>query len=226
MGVTGATTTLINTTYTISAGAKYTYIVFGPLTGVGAMLGNDAFNDPGNGFFSLRVANAAPGAGAVDIYLTAPGADITSSAPTVVDALWSAATYLAAIAIGASFEIRVTATGTKDILFDSTPKTFAEHSATDLVLFGKGSGKLVNAALLNHDSTGTGAIVDNLLAQYKVINASLVPSALNVFLDGTLQLSNIPYRGVSNYQRPSAGAHSFKIEATSTPGASELERPR
>ena len=222
VGVTGATTTLINTTYNISAGSKYTYIVFGPLTGVGAMLGNDAFNDPGNGFFSLRVANAAAGSGAVDIYLTAPGADITSSAPTLTNISYGVTSAFAPIAIGASFEIRVTTTGTKDVLFDSTPKTFAEHSANDLVVFSKGSGKLVNVALLVHDSAGTGAIADNLLAQYKVINASLVPSALNIFLDGTLQLSNIPYRGVSNYQKTSAGAHSFKIEATSTPGAALL----
>ncbi len=220
VGVTGATTTLINTTYTISAGAKYTYIVFGPL--IGALLGNDAFNDPGNGFFSLRVANAAPGSGAVDLYLTAPGADIASSAPTLTNISYGVTSAFAPIAIGASFEIRVTTTGTKDVLFDSTPKTFAEHSANDLVVFGKGSGKLVNVALLLHDSAGTGAIADNLLAQFKVINASLVPSALNVFLDGTLQLSNIPYTGVSNYQRTSAGAHSFSIEATSTPGASLL----
>ena len=174
------------------------------------MLGNDAFNDPGNGFFSLRVANAAAGSGAVDIYLTAPGADITSSAPTLTNISYGVTSAFAPIAIGASFEIRVTTTGTKDVLFDSTPKTFAEHSANDLVVFGKGSGKLVNVALLVHDSAGTGALVDNLLAQYKVINASLVPSALNIFLDGTLQLSNIPYRGVSNYQKTSAGAHSFR----------------
>ena len=181
VGVTGASTTLINTTYNVSAGTNYTYIVFGPLTGVGAILGNDAFNDPGNGFFSLRVVNAAPGSSAVDIYLTAPGADIASSAPTLTNISYGVTSAFAPIAIGTSFEIRVTTTGTKDVLFDSTPKTFAEHSATDLVVFSKGSGKLVNVALLNHDSAGTGAIVDNLLAQYKVINASLVPSALNIF---------------------------------------------
>jgi hypothetical protein len=221
VGITGASTQLINTTYTVS-GANYTYIIFGPLTGVGAILGNDAFNDPGNGFFSVRIVNAAPGSGAVDIYLTAPGADISSSAPSLGNISYGVTSGFASIATGASFEIRVTPTGTKEVIFDSTPKTFAEHSGTDIVVFGKGSGKLVNVALLNHDNTGTGSIVDNLLAQYKVINASLVPSALNVFVDSVLQLSNIPYTGVSNYQKTTAGAHSFRIEATSTPGAALL----
>ena len=222
VGVTGASTTLINTTYNIASGTNYTYIVFGPLTGVGAILGSDAFNDPGNGFFALRVVNAAPGLSAVDVYLTAPGADISSSAPSLGNVSYGVTSAFSPIAIGANFEIRVTPTGTKEVIFDSTPKTFAEHSATDLVVFGKGSGKLVNVALLNHDSTGSGSLVDNLLTQYKVINASQVPSALNVFVDGTLQLSNIPYTGVSNYQKTSSGTHVFGIEATSTPGASLL----
>jgi len=221
VGVTGASTTLINTTYSVS-GNSYTYIVFGPLTGVTATLGNDAFTDPGNGFFSVRIVNVAPGSGGVDIYLTAPGANISSSAPSLGNISYGVTSAFTPIAIGASFEIRVTPTGTKEVIFDSTPKTFAEHSATDIVVFGKGSGKLVNVALLNHDSTGTGSIVDNLLAQYKVINASLVPSSLNVFVDATLQLSNIPYTGVSNYQKTTAGAHSFRIEATATPGAALL----
>ena len=222
VGVTGATTTLINTMYNVGSGTNYTYVIYGPLTGVGAILGNDAFNDPGNGFFALRVLNAAPGSSAVDVYLTAPGADLASSAPSLTNISYGVTTVFSPIAIGTSFEIRVTTTGTKDILFDSTPKTFAEHSATDLVVFSKGSGKLVNVALLNHDSAGTGTIVDNLLTQYKVINASLASSALNVFVDNLLQLSNIPYTGVSNYQKTSSGTHSFRIEATSTPGASLL----
>jgi hypothetical protein len=225
VGVTGASTTLINTTYTVG-NASYTYIVFGPLTGVGAILGNDAFNDPGNGFFSVRIVNAAPGSSAVDVYLTAPGADISSSAPSLGNISYGVTSTFVPIAIGASFEIRVTPTGTKEVIFDSTPKTFPEHSGTDIVVFGKGSGKLVNVALLTHDSAGTGSIVENLLAQYKVINASLVPSAINVFVDATLQLSNIPYTGVSNYQKTTAGAHNFSIEATSTPGASLLSLAR
>jgi hypothetical protein len=72
-----------------------------------------------------------------------------------------------------------------------------------MVAFGKGSGKLVNVVLLREDDPGSGALVDSLLTQYKVVNASQVPSALNVLVDGTLQLSNIPYTGVSNYQRTS-----------------------
>jgi Domain of unknown function (DUF4397) len=222
VGVSGASTTLINTTYNISSNTNYSYIVFGSLTGVGAILDNDSFADPGNGFFALRVINAAPGTTGVDVYVTTPGADISASAPSISNVAYGVTSVFTPLAIGTNFEIRVTATGTKGIIFDSTPQTFAEHSGTDLVVYGAGSGTLVNAALLNNNSAGSGSILNNLLAQYKVVNASQVPSPLNVFVDGSLQLSNIPIAGVSNYQKTSAATHTFSIEATSNPGASLL----
>jgi len=118
--------------------------------------------------------------------------------------------------------LRITAAGTKDVIYDTAARTFSEHSATDVVVYSKGSSKLPNVALLNHDSAGSGAVVDNVLAEYKVVNASQVSSPLNVLVDGGLQLSNIPYTGVSNYQRVSAGSHTFDVQATATPGASIL----
>src|SRR5204863_2840654 len=127
VGVTGASTTLINTTYNITSGT-YTYSVYGPLTGVAAIINTDAFKDPGGGLFSVRIINAAPGSGAVDVYLTAPGADISSSAPTIGNISYSITSGFVAVTTGSSFEIRVTPAGTKEVIFDSAPKTFAEHS--------------------------------------------------------------------------------------------------
>jgi hypothetical protein len=113
-----------------------------------------------------------------------------------------------------------TPAGTKDVIYDGVPQTFAEHSGATIVALGKGSGKLVNVVLLREDDTGSGALVDNLLTQYKVVNASLVPSPLNVIVDGALQLSNIPIGRVELSDQH--GTHNFSFEATTTPGASLL----
>ena len=48
-----------------------------------------------------------------------------------------------------------------------------------------------------------GTILNNQLAQFKVINASTVASPLNVFFDGALRLSNIPIAGATS--QPAAG---------------------
>ena len=222
VSVTGASTALVNTTYNVSSNTKYSYVVYGPQTAVGALLLSDSFNDPGDGFFSLRFVNAAAGPGALDLYLTAPGADLTATAPSVANISYASGSLFLPIAKGTTFELRITPAGTKDVIYDGAPQTFAEHSGASVVAFGKGSGKLVDVVLLRNDDAGSGTLVDNLLTQYKVINASLVPSALNVLVDGSLQLSNVPYTGVSNYQRTSTGTHNFSIEATTTPGAALL----
>lgn len=222
VSVTGASTALINTTYNLGSNTKYSYIIYGPQTAVAAQLLTDSFNDPGDGFFSVRLVNAAAGPGALDLYLTAPGADLTATAPVVANIGYASASLFLPVTKGTNFEIRITPAGTKDVVYDGVPQTFAEHQGATIVALGKGSGKLVNVVLLREDDPGSSTLVDNLLTQYKVVNASQVPSALNVLVDGTLQLSNIPYTGVSNYQRTSTGTHNFSFEATTTPGASLL----
>jgi hypothetical protein len=226
VSVTGASTALVNTIYNLGSNTKYSYVIYGPQTAVGALLLADSFNDPGDGFFSLRLVNAAAGPGSLDLYVTAPGADLTATAPAISNISYASGSLFVPVAIGANFEIRITPAGTKDVIYDGVPQTFAAHAGATIVAFGKGSGKLVNVVLLRQDDAGSGALVDNLLTQYKVVNASLVPSALNVLVDGTLQLSNIPYTGVSNYQRTSTGTHNFSFEATTTPGASLLTLAR
>lgn len=223
VNVNGASTGLVNTTYSVNSNTKYSYVIFGPQTAVGALLLSDGFNDPGDGYFAIRFANAAAGPGALDLYLTAPGADLAATAPSVANVGYGSGGLFVPIAKGTgTFEIRITAAGTKDVVYDGAAQTFAEHSGASIVAFSKGSGKLVDVVLLRNDDAGSGALVDSTLTQYKVVNASLVPSALNVLVDGSLQLSNIPYTGVSNYQRTSAGTHNFGFEATTTPGASLL----
>jgi hypothetical protein len=182
----------------------------------------DTFNDPGSGMFAVRLMNAAAGVGPIDLYMTAPGADLTNTAPTVSNVAYGAITPFIAVNTAPNFEIRFTPLGTKNVIFDTAPRVFAEHSGTTIVAYSKGSGSLVNVALLNEDQAGTGSILDNLLARYKVINVSQVASPLNVFVDGSLQLSNIPYTGVSNYQQTSAGTRTITVQAQATPGANLL----
>jgi hypothetical protein len=222
VNVVGSAVPLVNTTTSIGGGTNYSYVIFGPSTAVGTILAVDGFADPGSGNYALRILNAAAGAGPIDVYVTAPGADLSNAAPTIGSVAYNTATAFQTVTSPGIFEIRITPSGTKTIIFDSTPKPFTERSGTTIVAYSKGGGTLVNVALLNSDGPGTGSIVDNLVAQYKVVNASLVASALNVFIDGSLQLSNIPYTGVSNYQQASSGTHTLTVQAQATPGANLL----
>jgi Domain of unknown function (DUF4397) len=219
--VEGAISNLILTTVVALGEANYTYIIFGPITQPIGQLYDDTFLDPGAGNFNLRVINAAAGIGAVDVYLTAPGADLNQVSATVSNVAYAGFSAFGAVPIG-TLELRITPSGSKDVIFDSQPLTYGERNAFEIVVYSRGSGVLPNVALLAIDGVGNGVLLNSQLAQFKVINASIVGSPLNVLFDGTLQLSNIPFTGSTSYQRTTAAAHTLSVQATSTPGSNLL----
>ncbi len=219
--VTGAPSNLIATTVVAIGEANYTYILFGPITNPVGRIVDDTFLDSGAGSFNLRVINAAAGIGAVDVYLTAPGASLDLVSPSVAGIDYNNLSGFASLPIG-NLQLRITPAGSKSVIYDSVPFNYQERAAYEIVVYSRGSGTLPNAMLLAIDSAGSGTVVDSLLAQFKVINASLVTSPLNVFFDGALKLSNIPVAGATGYQRTTKGAHTLTVEATATPGATLL----
>ena len=219
--VESAPSNLIITTVAPVGEAQYSYIMFGPLTAPIGQLYDDTVVDSGAGNFNLRVINAAAGIGAVDVYLTAPGEDLNLVSPTVTGIPYAGVTGFGTAPFG-NLQLRITSAGSKDVIFDSVPQVYAERASFDIVVYTRGSSTLPNVAVLNIDSTGNGSIVNSLLSQYKVINASTVGSALNVLFDGILTLSNIPFTGSTGYQRVTAAQHTFSVQATATPGADLL----
>src|SRR5215831_456717 len=216
--VTGSVSNLLSTTIAPLGEINYSYIMFGPVSQPIAQFVSDQTLDPGAGNFNLRVINGAAGIGAIDVYFTPPGADLGSASPVIAGIAYGVATGFANVSFG-SLELRITPSGSKTVIFDSLPHDYAERGQFEAVVYSRESGTLVNVALLSLDSSGTGTLLNNLLAQFKVVNASQVPSPLNVFLNGALVLSNIPYAGASAYQKTTAAMPTLAVEATSTPGA-------
>jgi hypothetical protein len=200
---------------------NYTYVAFGPAGNAAGILLTDSTIDPGAGNFALRVLNAAIGSGALDIYVTPPGASLDTTTPTIGGIAAGNTTVFVLVPAG-NVQIRITPTGSKEVIFDSLPQSIAERAEIEGIIYARGSGKLVNLALLNLDNSGTGSILNSLLAQFKIINGSSVASPLNVFVNHDLVLSNIPYTGASGYQKTAAGTPTLTIESTATPGATLL----
>ena len=216
------TTFAIDTTLSIGSN-NYSYIVYGPVASAQSVLVVESgLTVPNSGTFNFRVINVAAGIGAVDVYLTAAGADLNSTSPNLANIAIGNISGLVPVNTG-SYELRVTAAGTKDVIYDTGVQAFTNNQGTyEAVIYTKGSARLPNVAVLNVDSTGTGQVNDNLLAEFKVLNASSVASPLNVLVDGNIVLSNIPFAGISDYVTASAGSHTFAVQATATPGANLL----
>ena len=223
VSVDGGATTLIGTTLGLASGTDHTFIVFGPVEAASPVLELDAkLSILNGGTFFLRFIDLAAVAGGIDVYLTPLGADISATAPVIANAISGGATGFVPVTAG-NFQLRVTPNGTKEVIFDSGKTlNFGEKTLVQAVAFSKGSSKLVNVAILNLDQDGTGQVVDNLLAEFKLTNASSVGSPLNVFVDGALALANVPFAGVSNYEKVIAGSPTISIQSAATPGANLL----
>ena len=211
----------INETLNMGSGS-YTYVVYGPIvSAAGFLINENNIQTPNSGEFNFRVINVAAGIGPVDVYLTPLGTDINATSPTVSDVGLGAISQFVSPNAG-TLEMRATATGTKNIIYDTAVQTFTNGDSYEAVVFTKGSARLVSMALLDENSTGTGQVLDNLLADFKVVNASTAGTALNVLVSNVVVLSNIPYQGVSNYVNTPAGSTTFSVQATATPGANLL----
>lgn len=227
----GASSTIIDVTQTLANGQNYTFIVYGPLEAAKALFEQDSpiailqdgvtVTIPKAGTFAVRVANVAQSVGLIDIYLTAGGADLSLTAPTIASAGYSLTTAFVPVTTG-SYELRITTNGTKNVVFDTGVITFGDQAIVQAIAYGKGSGRLVGIDLLNLDVKGTGQFHQNLLAQFKLLNASSVSAPLNVFVDGAPTLTNIPFGGVSDYVKTGAGSQSISVESAASPGASLL----
>jgi hypothetical protein len=216
VAVAGSTTNLIDSVQTVSASTHHTFIAYGTLAAAAGVLLNDEFTSPGANNFALRLVNVAASVAAIDLYVTSPGASIDATAANVSNLAVGGTSAFVALPVG-NYEIRITRGGTKEVIFDVAAPAFAQGIAQTLVAYSLGSSKLVNVAVLGSDNSGN--IANNLLTEFKVLNASSVASPLNIFLDGSLLLSNIPYLGVSGYEKVTAGTRRISVEATSTPGA-------
>ncbi|TMH12334.1 MAG: DUF4397 domain-containing protein [Betaproteobacteria bacterium] len=221
VSVAGGASNIITTSLSFTGITNYTLIIYGPVAAATNAVISDATIDPGAGNFNLRAINAATGVAAVDVYVTAPGANLDAAAPNIAGVSLSAASAFVTLPAG-NVEIRITPASTKEVIYDSAARSLAEHSNVEALIYTRTSGRLVGVTLLNIDSTGTSSTSPNLLAQFKVINGSSVPSPLNVFVNQNLLLSNIPFAGASSYQRTFAGSPTLSIEATATPGAALL----
>ena len=199
---------------------SYTFLTYGATSNVGGLLLADTLitNVP-SGNFALRLANVSPTATSIDVYLTAPGTDLSKTTPIISGIAYQTNSAFINVPLG-NYELRITRTQTTDLIYDGLMPSVAESSGQTIVAYSRGSSRLVNVMLMT--TGGPSTTIDNRFAQIKAVNASSVASPLNVFLDGNIALANIPYTGVSNYLPVTAGTPTLTVEASATPGATLL----
>lgn len=216
--VPGSTGSLVDVVYTLGT-IEYTFVTTGTPGAAAAVLVADPYGAPTGNAFAVRVLNMSATNPSVDLYLTAPGADLATATPVITAASYATVTSFVNTPAGA-LQVRLTTSGTKDVLYDATPPAIAAGTGQTIVPYGRGSNKLVNVAIMA--SSTTGAIANSQLAQLKLANGTAVPAPLNVFVDGSVAVSNLAFAGVAPYQTIAAGTRTITVESSANPGATLL----
>jgi hypothetical protein len=118
-------TPILSTTVNVTTDSETTIFVMNSGTGLQAIVYPETENTfPATGYFTLRAVQAASAEPALDVYVTAPGADLTKSKPVLVNVLFGAVTKYLTIAAG-TYQVRMTPVNTPGtVLIDSGPATF------------------------------------------------------------------------------------------------------
>jgi hypothetical protein len=103
---------------TLNAGSQQTLYALGPYASIGTQVTWDDRRRIATGA-KLRIFQALPDVPFVDIYLTAPGAGIASTAPTFAAVPFTGDTGFQQFAAG-SYDLTITAAGTQNILIGPT----------------------------------------------------------------------------------------------------------
>jgi len=120
--VTGTNTVVKQLSVPLQAGKDYTAIAVGYAGGASpgfdVMLLEDDNSAPADGRIKIRVAHTAPGAPAVDVYVTTPFETLSGKQPVLTNVPFKAASGYLSVPIG-MYQARVAVAGTKTIAVDS-----------------------------------------------------------------------------------------------------------
>lgn len=159
----------------------------------------------------VTVLHAAPAVGTVDIYVTTPGDDLGNTAP--ITAGFGDAAGPVAIEANTEYQVRVTASGSPDVVFDSGTLSFLP--GTELVLAAvENTYKLKPSpiTLVAIGPEGATEVVDvNTGAAVRVVHNSADTPAVDVLVDGAEAIDGLTFPNATAYGDLEAPAGTYNV---------------
>jgi hypothetical protein len=139
---------VIDVTPALAANKDYTVIARNPLSTIEPWLLTDNNASPATGNIKVRLVHGAPAAPTVDIYVTAPGADLATATPTLAGVPYAIASGYLEVPAG-TYQVRVTPENTKTVAIDSGALTLnAGQIRTAVAVDAVGGGAPFGAVVL------------------------------------------------------------------------------
>ena len=144
----GGTTTVIDQNATLASGTFYTVLATGRVASIAPVMLTDDQTAPASGNVRLRLVHGSPTAGNVDIYVTAPTADIATATPTITSVAFRAVSNYLEVPAG-TYRVRITPAGTKTVAIDANNVALtAGQVRTAVAVDAPGGGAPLGAILL------------------------------------------------------------------------------
>ena len=203
----GSPTALATLQPTLAKNRHWTLLAFGSVGALKQVLLDDNQGEPDTDRTLVRVINAAPDAGSLDVYVTATSEPLAPAVPLQSGAAYGTVGPWLAVTSG-TWRLRVTALGSKtDLRLDLPDLTLGSKQRLTLVLAPAASGVLVNALVLEQQ----GAIARRDVTQARVRAVAGVAGGAAVSASvGSVALMN----GVAS---PAVGAYLLVDAGSLTP---------
>jgi hypothetical protein len=160
---------------------------------------------------SVTVLHASPDVPTVDIYVTAPGDDLGNTAP--ITAAFGDAAGPVALAADTDYQVRITPTGTQDVVYDSGTLSFP--AGTELVVAAVPNTYKLQPSpvtLLAIGATGASEVVDvNTGASVRVVHNSYDTPAVDILVNGAEAIDALAFPNATAYDELEAPAGTYNV---------------
>lgn len=208
------TTALALANVELTADTPYTVIAANSLANLEAIVLDDSTTSPAAGNLAIRVVHGAASAPAVDVYVTTASADISGETPAVGNAAFKDASGFLEIPAG-EYRIRVTATGTTDVVFDSGAVNLpADAQLTVVALPSENPVSPIDLVALTGNADAPTIELNDNRALLRAAHMSPDAPNVDIYVDGAQVLTNVPFKAVSDYLTVDSGSRNVQVTAT------------
>ena len=211
----GSATSLLTLSPSLNKNSSYTLLAYGRAGVLKSLLIDDNSSAPASGRSTLRLLNAAPDAGTLDVYITGADEPLASAVPVQSGVEAGVLGPLLSVS-SANWRLRVTAAGNKsDLRLDLPALALASQQVATLVLTPGAGGVLVNALLSVQQSAITR--LDNTQARVRVVAGVADSAAISASVGGVAVAANVGSPAAGAYTAVAAGSPNLTVLVNGQP---------
>ena len=216
VNVAGTSTTVIDANINFATDSFTTIIATDFVAQIAALVLPDEGSPATGNFLRIRVVHSSPSAPAVDVYVTAPGADINATPPTLTNVVFKDVSDFLEITEG-NYQIRITATGSITPVFDSGSVALDAGSVlTAVALDATGGASPVTLIVLTNDPTTPSLEIPDNRSRLRAVHASPDAPNVDISVDNSVALADVAFKEFLDYTAVQAGDRNIKVNVTGT----------